>query len=318
MSAQPPPFATIAICTYNRARWLRETLQFVTAQAYPKDRYEVIVVDNNSRDDTRAVVEGFAGATRPPRYVLEVQQGLSHARNRAIEEAQGDILLFIDDDTLGSPDWLTHMVEPFLRPGNENVGLVGGDVIPVFPEGLPRWLDKQWEPLNYRSDVGPLRDDQLPMGANFALRRGVAARVGTFRTDLGRSGTNLAGSEDHEFGRRVRAGGYEVWYTPIGGLQHQIPANRLTFKYAFKMAFDSARSRVVEKTSDPRRGGVWAASRIVTYLAHCAGCAAVSALSLVVLQIGWAKRWLCRGAKGLGYVVQCTQVLLKPRSPLQP
>ncbi|MDX2187430.1 MAG: glycosyltransferase [Opitutaceae bacterium] len=311
MSDSHLPFATVAICTYNRSRWLRETLEFVTTQDYPGDQHEIIVVDNNSRDETRAVVESFAAAAKPPIYLLETQQGLSHARNRAISEAKGDLIVFIDDDTLGPPNWLRLMVEPFHRPGNENVGLVGGDVIPVFPEGLPAWLDKQWEPLNYRSDVGPLRDDQLPMGANFAIRRKVAERVGGFRTDLGRSGTNLAGSEDHEFGRRVRAGGFDVWYTPLAGLKHQIPANRLRFKYAFKMAFDSARSRVVEKTSRPGKGAAWAASRLIVYAAHALGCFALAGLSLPIFQLGWFKRWLCRGAKGLGYLVECAQVLLK-------
>lgn len=301
------PFASVTICTYNRARWLRETLEFITHQDYPADRWELIVVDNNSRDDTRAVVESFAAAPKAPRYVFESAQGSSFARNRAIQEAsaQSDLIIFTDDDMLGGPEWLSLIVEPFTRPGNERVGAVAGDVIPVFPDGLPRWLDKQWEPLAFRADVGPLRPSQLPMTANLALRAPVLREIGAFRTDLGRFGNKLTGSEDHELARRVWSAGYTIWYSPPAGLQHQIPADRLRFKYAFKMAFDSSRSRVIEKTTTPGHGTGWLISRLFTYSLHILWCALLSLLSGVILQFGWSKRWITRGAKGAGYVTEC-------------
>jgi glycosyltransferase involved in cell wall biosynthesis len=301
------PFATVTICTFNRARWLRETLAFVTRQDYPADRWEIVVVDNNSSDDTRAVVGSFASAPKPPRYVFEPAQGSSFARNRAIAEASpaSDLVIFTDDDMLGGPEWLREIVEPFTRAGNERVGAVAGDVIPVFPEGLPAWLDKQWEPLAFRADVGPLKPSQLPMTANLALRAGVLREIGDFRTDLGRFGHRLTGGEDHELARRIWGAGYTIWYSPPAGLKHQIAANRLTFKYAFKMAFDSSRSRVIEKTTEPGHGAGWLLSRLVTYTLQVLWCLAGSLLSLIIFQFGWSKRWLTRAAKGAGYLVEC-------------
>src|SRR5947208_5779127 len=95
---------TVAIPTYNRADFLRQTLAGIATQQFPRDHFEVLVIDNNSRDHTRAVVAEFATARPAPRYIQESQQGLDYARNRAIAEARGDIIVFGDDDILVQPD----------------------------------------------------------------------------------------------------------------------------------------------------------------------------------------------------------------------
>jgi glycosyltransferase involved in cell wall biosynthesis len=304
-----PPFASVTICTYNRSRWLRETLEFITRQDYPSDRWEILVVDNNSSDDTRAVVESFSGAPKPPLYFFEKNQGSSYARNRGIAEAKGEIVIFTDDDMLGGPGWLRLIVAPFLLPGNERVAAVGGEVVPVFPEGLPKWLVNQWRPLDFRHDVGPLRSNQLPMTANLALRTVVFKHVGLFRTDLGRIGNHSLFNEDHDLCRRVFAAGYTMWYTPDGMLQHQIPANRLTFKYTFKQVYDAARSRVVESTGRGGKGIGWLLSRLFGHLLHIFWCLFLSLLCLATFQPAKSKRFITRAGRGLGYVVESARAI---------
>ncbi|HVU15633.1 MAG TPA: glycosyltransferase [Candidatus Didemnitutus sp.] len=303
------PFASVTICTYNRSRWLRETLEFITRQDYPDDRWEVIVVDNNSRDDTRQVVESFQSAPKPPRYFFESRQGSSYARNRAVEESRGEIVIFTDDDMLGGTGWLRQIIAPFLLPGNERIAAVGGEVVPVFPEGLPKWLVNQWRPLRFRADVGPLRTDQLPMTANLAFRKPIFGQVGYFRTDLGRIGNSSLFNEDHEFCRRVLAAGNVMWYTPIGELQHQIPASRLTFRYTFKQVYDAARSRVVESTGRGGKGIGWALSRLLGHALHIFWCLFLSLLCLLTFQLARSKRFITRAARGLGYVVESTRAI---------
>jgi glycosyltransferase involved in cell wall biosynthesis len=314
------PFASVTICTFNRARWLRETLAFITRQDYPADRWEIIVVDNNSSDDTPAVVQSFAGAPKAPRYFVEKNQGSSFARNRGIAEARGEIIIFTDDDMLGDPGWLRLIIAPFLLPGNERIAAVGGEVVPVFPEGLPGWLVNQWRPLAFRLDVGPLRANQLPMTANLALRAAVFKDVGLFRTDLGRIGTHSLFNEDHDLCRRVFAAGYSMWYTPGGALQHQIPASRLTFKYTFKQVFDAARSRVVESTGRGGNGLGWLLSRILGHSLHLVWCLGLSLLCLLTFQTGKSKRFITRAGRGLGYVVESSRAIRRllrgPRPPI--
>lgn len=298
------PFATVAICTYNRARWLERTLRFACFQDYPAESWEVLVVDNASKDDTHAVTAAFASAPKPPRYLLELRQGLSFARNRALEEARGDIVVFLDDDTEGKPDWLRLLVEPYRRDVEGRIGVVGGEIVPGFPDGLPSWLEGQWEPLEYRSDAGPLPPNLLPMGANFSVRRSAAQKVGSFRTDLGRKGDVLAGSEDHDFIRRVRSAGLEIWYVPEAAVVHFIPGNRLTFRYAMRHAFDSSRSRVVEKAAQTGKGGAWLASRMALYTLHTLLCALAACLCFLAFAPGRGKRLFTRSSRAAGYVVE--------------
>ena len=108
----PAPKVTVAIPTYNRAAFLRQTLAGIAAQRFPREAFEVLVIDNNSTDETRAVVAEFAGERPAPRHLLETKQALDFARNRAVAEARGEIIVFGDDDILVETDWLAQMTAP--------------------------------------------------------------------------------------------------------------------------------------------------------------------------------------------------------------
>lgn len=304
----PLPFVTVAIGTYNRARWLREALKFLTRQDYPLDRYELIIVDNNSNDDTRAVVESFKDAPKPPQYFFEPKQGSSHARNRALAEAKGEFIAFTDDDVLGKETWLSNIMKPFFLEGNEGVGVVGGEVYPIFPDGLPKWLKGQFRPFGYRTDMGPLTKHQLPSTANVVIRRKVFDHLGGFRTDLGRLPNRLTAGEDHDLMRRIKGAGYGFWFVPEADLQHVVPGSRLTFKYAMKLSYDASCSRVVERGGFPGYGG-WLFSRVVMYSIFVPICLMLSLLCFVLLQVGSGKRWLTRASKSAGYITESLLVL---------
>ena len=294
-----------------------EALAFITTQDYPVDRYEILIVDNNSKDNTQEVVESFARAPCPPRYLFEGRQGSSHARNRALVEARGEIVVFTDDDVLGGSTWLRQLVEVFAMPGNEKVGVVGGETYPVFPDGLPAWAEGHYRPFGYRTDVGPLAFGQLPSTANVAIRKKVLDEVGGFRTDLGRLPNRLTAGEDHDLMRRIRSAGHGFWFHPGASLQHVVPGGRLTLKYISKYCRDSAYSRVIERRGFPGFW-VWLPSRILVYTLLLPLSLAISGLCLLVLQPGYAKRWLTRFARAVGYltgsfyVVRC---LLAGRKP---
>lgn len=114
---------SVVIVTYNRGAMLREAMESLTTQSRRPD--EVVVVDNNSLDDTRAVAESFAGRLNV-RYVFEPVQGTSVARNTGIRHAAGDVIVFFDDDCVAEADWLRYMEMPFLR--DPAIGMVGGRI----------------------------------------------------------------------------------------------------------------------------------------------------------------------------------------------
>lgn len=297
---------TVAICTYNRARLLRQTLAGVSRQDFPKGEFEVLVIDNNSTDDTAAAVAEFSSLEPRPRHVLETRQGLDHARNRAIAEARGEVILFADDDILVEPTWLAEMYRPFAQ--SSRVGAVGGEVVPVFPDGVPPWIAGWHRPLAYRHDLGPTPPNQNPMGANVAIRASLFAELGPFSTTLDRQGDKLFSGGDEEMVRRIRRGGYEVWFSPKARVLHQMPQNRTTFRYARRHAFDSARSRVVDRVAQGRATGyLW--SRLLANPPKALGFAALALLCAAILRFGSAKKALVRAWRSCGYTYQAVRSL---------
>jgi glycosyltransferase involved in cell wall biosynthesis len=283
---------------------LRQTLAGIAAQQFPRDHFEVLVIDNNSRDHTRAVVEEFASAHPAPRYILETKQGLDYGRNRAIAEARGEIILFGDDDILVQPDWIAQMAVPLLADQEtRRVGAVGGEVIPVFPDGLPDWVREWHAPLAFRADTGPLEAKHSPMGANMAFPKWVFEKLGPFHTALDRAAGNYFSGGDSEMIRRVREAGHEVWFSAAAAVKHQMPASRTTFRYAARHAFDSARSRVIDRAGQPGAGG-YLAGRLVGNVAKAIGFAVLALVNAIVFRTGAAKKALVRAWRSCGYLYQ--------------
>lgn len=300
---------TVAIPTYNRADFLRQTLAGIAMQDYRRDAFEVIVIDNNSTDHTRAVVADFASSGPAPRYVVETKQGLDHARNRAIAEARGGVIVFGDDDILVQPDWLAQITAPFFTASaRRRVGAVGGEVIPVFPHGLPDWVREWHAPLAFRADAGPLGPRQCPMGANLAFPRWVFEELGPFHTALDRAAGNYFSGGDSEMIRRVRAAGHEVWFAPGAAVRHQMPANRTTFRYATRHAFDSARSRVIDRAAQPG-AGAYLTGRLAANVAKALAFTVLAAANALVLRPGAAKKALVRAWRSCGYIYQIPRSL---------
>lgn len=300
---------TVAIPTYNRADFLRQTLAGIVAQQFPRDHFEILVLDNNSTDHTRAVVGEFADVHPAPRYIHESNQGLDHARNRAIAEARGDIILFGDDDILVKPDWIAQMAVPFLADPLRRIGAVGGEVIPVFPDGLPEWVREWHAPLQFRPDTGPIGDRHSPMGANLAFPKWVFEQLGRFHTALDRAAGNYFSGGDTEMIRRVRDAGFEVWFSPGGAVKHQMPASRTTFRYASRHAFDSARSRVIDRAGQPGAAGYFA-GRFGANIAKALGFAILALLNGLIFRAGPAKKALVRAWRSCGYLYQIPRSLI--------
>ncbi len=301
---------TVAIPTYNRADFLRQTLAGIAEQQFPRDHFEVLVIDNNSTDHTRDVVAGFARAYPAPRYIRETQQGLDYARNRAIAEARGEIIVFGDDDILVQPDWLAQMAVPLIADaGTRRIGAVGGEVIPVFPDGLPDWVREWHAPLAFRPDTGPVEARHSPMGANLAFPVWVFEKLGRFHTALDRAAGNYFSGGDSEMIRRVRDAGYEVWFSPGAAVQHQMPASRTTFRYARRHAFDSARSRVIDRAGQPG-AKTYLAGRWVANIAKALGFSLLALFNAIAFRPGSAKKALVRAWRSCGYLYQIPRSLV--------
>jgi glycosyltransferase involved in cell wall biosynthesis len=225
---------SIVIATYNRADDLRGTLASL-AGLTPDGAWEVIVVDNNSTDDTRAVVEAAQpGYPVPLTYVFEREQGRSPALNAGIRRAAGDIIVTTDDDVRVEADWLNRAAEGLER---QQCDYVGGRVLPIWGGPRPDWLPatngRQWAVIALL-DYGPepMRfGRRVPLGVNMAFRRSAFDRAGLLDPNTGRKAGTLLGQEVREWCIRARAAGVEGCYIPGMVVRHIIPASRLNKAY---------------------------------------------------------------------------------------
>ncbi len=305
MPADPPCLVTVAIPTYNRAPILRQTLATLAGQTLPADRWELLVIDNRSTDDTAAVVAAFGGASPAPRYVLESEQGLNHARNRAIAEARGQVIVFGDDDILVRPDWVERMSAPLLADEAGRIGALGGEVIPIFPDGVPDYVKIWHRPLRFRPDLGPAGARAMPMGANVAFPRDVFARHGMFRADLDRKGGSLLSGGDSEMIQRLRHAGLEIWFCPEAEVQHQMPASRMAFRYVARHAFDNGRSAVLERG---RNSPGFLIGRFFANLLKLLAQVLLVPLSAITLQFTAMRRAVVRGVRAAGYLYEILRI----------
>lgn len=237
--------ASIIVCTYNRAESLKDTLAALARlDVPPSQTWEVVVVDNNSRDHTRQVVEAAQQNWPRLRYVFESAQGLSHARNRGIAEAAGDVILFTDDDVLPEPDWLKITLAGLEKYGAD---ACGGYIAPIWETPPPDWLTERFYGFlavrSDRSDDYPIKSSsQAPFGANMAMKKLVFDKVGLFDTSRGRKGNVLASGEDGEMFERILAAGFKAVFLGQSRVHHKVEAFRVTKRYFRRWRFQTSRN----------------------------------------------------------------------------
>jgi glycosyltransferase involved in cell wall biosynthesis len=222
--------------TFNRGELLESALRSVLAQqADVSVRFELIVVDNNSTDTTRELIERFTALDRRVRYLFESRQGLSYARNAGIAAARAPIVAFTDDDVRVARDWVSALLRAFdERPDAQ---MVGGRVLPLWRAEPPSWLTREhWAPLALVDHgVAPVTVTAeraiCLVGANLACRRELFDAVGLFATDLQRVKDGIGSLEDHEFLLRVLRTGRTALYDPRIVVNAEVQLNRLDREY---------------------------------------------------------------------------------------
>jgi glycosyltransferase involved in cell wall biosynthesis len=241
---------SVCICTYNRAKSLRRTLESLAKQNnIDLGAIEVLIVDNNCTDGTVNVVEVFRERLQI-RRVTETRQGLAHARNRAVAEFRGDVLLFTDDDIRLAPGWLAAYGDAISTfPDAE---YFGGRILPDWGNFKPRWIRDEPLPLldgilgwfDYGVETRPYRStDQGPVGGSFGIRRQLFERVGGFRPDLGRAGVDFGRGEETEFIGRAKQFGAKGIYVGQSLCWHTIDRHRLDLLTLFRYGIASGKAR---------------------------------------------------------------------------
>ena len=230
------PAVSVVIPTYNRSEPLRRALLALLKQDASRSTFEVIVVDNNSSDDTRTTVQALAaGGAVNLRYLREQRQGNAYARNSGIDSSRGSIIAFLDDDVVARRDWISTLKTAF--EAHDDLSFVGGRIFPLWHNPPPSWLTvEHWSPLaliDYGLDELEIAGEN-PLGlltANIAFRREVFDELGVFSPRLQRVKNAIGSLEDHEFLLRVCRSGKKGKYMPHLIATALIERERLTKDY---------------------------------------------------------------------------------------
>lgn len=227
------PFVSVVIPTYNRGGLLPITLDSFLDQSYPRERYEIIVSDNNSTDNTGVVIAAYCAEHSNIKTIFENRQGVHYARNSAAKIARGDILYYTDDDMIADRNLLREIVKVFeIDP---MIGAATGLILGKFEAEPPEWVKKHLRNAylsltdEKRKEELIITPEDLVYSCHQAVRRDVFFKAGGFNPE------NTAGVwiGDGETGLNIKIKnlGYKFGYTAKSIIYHMIPQSRTTLKY---------------------------------------------------------------------------------------
>ena len=250
------PVLSIVICTYNRDKFIGKSLECLTNQTLSASLYEVIIVDNNSTDNTAHICHTFIAAHTEYniRYVFEKNKGLSFARNRGIAEAQSNIVTYIDDDAEAVPQF-AESIYMFLNTHKEVIG-IGGKVVPIYPEGgEPKWMNNYLKGFVGSIDFG--NEPKLftgkmkyPAGCNMTYRKEILQQAGGFNNEL------TFRSDDKYIFFKVSEIANSIYYLPQAQVYHNIDSHRLTFDNFKKLFLKTGNEEKVRIRSEGNSMGL--------------------------------------------------------------
>lgn len=248
---------TSVICTLNRAELLAVAIQTYFAMRWRDEaEHELLIVDNGSTDATRAAVERLQARFGDRlRYVHEPVNGLVYARNRAIAEARGEVVAFLDDDIDMDAEWGQAVADALARW--PEVKCFGGKIVPIFPDGRPEWIHDEflgmYGDLRQGDEEKPFRYPDTPFGGNMIIRREVFERLGGFNPALGRYANNLLSGEESEFFARVHEAGHACRYLPGAVIFHKIAKARTERGYILRRAYwHGISEELMARVANPR------------------------------------------------------------------
>ncbi|MCH1478760.1 glycosyltransferase [Crocinitomicaceae bacterium] len=272
---------SIVICTYNRQEYLPKCLAHLKAQNCEANDYEIVLINNNSTDNTEAICNDFKKANKELNisYFLEENPGLSFARNRGIKEAKGSIICFIDDDGFAIPEYV-NIISKFARNKTyESYMAFGGKVIPCYNEGMsPKWITPYISGLVSEVDLGKKVKTfakKYPAGCNMIFRKEFFEKHGGFNTDLHTRG------DDKFIFLKLKEKGYKILYIPSLEVSHFIDDYRLEESFIIRL------SKVIGQSEYIRLQNNNIAQRLVKQIEY---------LIKLKIALGLGLLYLCRGS----------------------
>ena len=230
---------SVIVCTYNRADLLGGALETLSRQTPHASEYEVIVVDNNSTDNTHDIVAGFDHLGNV-RYCSEIRQGLSHARNRGWQMAQGEYVAYVDDDCRVPDHWLGAAAEII---EHMSPAVFGGPYFPFYMTPKPAWFKDSYASNHKGDDARPLAQNEYLSGGNIFFRRSLLQELNGFDARLGMRGDSLGYGEETAMQRRIRVSRPHelIYYDPRLCVDHLVSPRKMNLRWVARQRFVDGR-----------------------------------------------------------------------------
>jgi glycosyltransferase involved in cell wall biosynthesis len=232
---------SIIICSYNRASYISDALTSLYVQSSGLDDFEVIIVDNNSTDNTKEVYAQWRQTNTNGQFtfISEMQQGASFARNTGAAIAKGEWVCFMDDDAVATTDYVKNIIK-HIQDQPFTVGF-GGRIIPKYIPAEPKWMSYYVSSLVGNFDYAPtacaFENGKYPLESNMIVKKSVYDQIGGFNVNLpGVVGTLRIGGEGKELFYKIIALGHTIYYDPSICVHHVVEVKKLTSEYMYRVA----------------------------------------------------------------------------------
>lgn len=240
------PRISVAVCTYNRADRLVFTLDALAEQSVPPEVFEILVIDNRSTDSTAEICKTHQKRLSNLRYIYEPVQGLSKARNTALQQAKADYIAYLDDDAIPCKSWVEAILDAFETTLPKPI-CVGGPIYPLWDVAKPDWMPQKtfylFSIVDYQCRSRWLKLPKYPFGANMAFQRSALLQIGGFIECLGREGQSLRSGEEYLVYRLlIEQGKGLLYYEPRASVQHWIPEARMSLNWMLRRSYWQGRS----------------------------------------------------------------------------
>jgi glycosyltransferase involved in cell wall biosynthesis len=226
---------SVVICTYNRANYLEKVLQSLLEQNVDIDNYEILVIDNNSNDNTKQVIEKFQKLSQRIRYYFEPNQGIAYSRTAAFTQTNSEIIGFTDDDCIAEPNWIQSIIDSFTL--DSNIGVAGGKIDLIWNTEPPLWLNDELIAylgyFNLGTEAKYISGEIYFFGANVAFRRD-KIKSHQFDTNLGMTGDKIGCNEEIQFQVNARKSGTISYYNPGMQIFHHVRKESNSIKWMKK------------------------------------------------------------------------------------
>lgn len=237
---------SVVICTYNRSSFLQSALDSLLVQT--DSDFEMLIIDNNSSDDTHEIVKSYSQRSSRIKYFLEIKQGLSHARNRGIKEATGSYIAYVDDDCIIPTAWIENLknIIAFTR-----ADILGGPVFPFYLKNTSSWFKDEYHTFEFGPTARMLAKSETLIGCNMVVLKSIFDEIGLFRADLGMTGNQILYSEETEFQLRYikSKANNGIYYDPLLYVKHYLRPEKMTLSWNIRAFIGKGKSNFLKDNS---------------------------------------------------------------------